>query len=261
LSHGNQDRAPGALERFVSNLVGSRLFWLGFIALVVSLPIAKALTTKLPPAPPKLRQVPEFTLTDQDGRPFGSAQLAGRLWVANFIYTSCGSVCPRLTQAMAEVKHRARNLKGVVSLVSFTVDPEHDTPAVLNAYVEKNHARGDWSFLTGSLDNLRSLVTDGFRLGTGRHGGPVPLDEPEPSLQEVDTNAAAKLFEVAHGEQLLLVDKDRWVRGSYSPDTSGLNRLMHDMGYIANLEGYVVTNFDPAPASKRAVNSLPPSSR
>lgn len=248
-----ENHEPAAAERTLSRLVGSRLFWVALIAVVVSLPIAKALTTKLPPAPPKLRQVPEFTLIDQDGGSFGTAQLAGRLWVANFIYTSCASVCPRLTQAMAEVKHRARNLKGVVSFISFTVDPEHDTTAVLNAYVEKNHARGDWSFLTGSLESVRTVVIDGFRLGFARHGGVglQPMDEPSPSLEEADTGAAAKLFDVAHGQQLLLVDKDRWVRGSYAPDTAGLNRLLHDMGYIANLEGYVVTRFDPVPTSRQ----------
>lgn len=258
MGHDPETRQRSAFERRAAALTGSRIFWAAFVAVVVSLPIAKALTAKLPPAPPKLRQIPAFRLTDQDGRPFGSAELQGKLWVVNFIYTSCGTICPRLTHAMAEVKHRARNLKGVVAFVSITVDPSHDTPEVLAAYVEKNHARGDWSFLTGSPSDVRTLVLGGFGLGLGKHGGLAGSRARSESLVEDEPDASSELFEVAHGQQLLLVDKDRYVRGSYAPDASGLNRLMQDLGFVSNMEGYSAAGTAAAPSSRPNRTAAPP---
>src|SRR5205823_2030054 len=80
--------------------------------------------------------------------PYGSEDLRGRVWVANFIFTSCTSSCPRLTSKMAIVQRRARNTDESVHLVSFSVDPDNDTPARLAAYAEQYHYNPlRWTFL------------------------------------------------------------------------------------------------------------------
>ena len=75
--------------------------------------------------------VPNFTLVDQDGRPFGNAQSSGHPWVADFIYTTCATQCPLMSLKMQSLQGQ---LPEDVKLVSFSVDPQHDTPTVLADY-------------------------------------------------------------------------------------------------------------------------------
>src|SRR2546427_7051085 len=121
---------PGKL----SGLVGKPVFWVIAMAVIFAAPIVRSVRAKLPPALPALGVIEDFTLTDQFGQPFGSAQLRGKVWVADFIFTRCPTVCPLLTERMGKVQHRARNLGTAFQLVSFTVDPEWDTPERLAVY-------------------------------------------------------------------------------------------------------------------------------
>ena len=82
--------------------------------------------------------VPVFQLTNQNGQPFGSAQLAGKIWIADFIYTTCPGPCPMISGRMSELQKPLD--KTDVHLVSFSVDPEKDTPEVLRGYAEKLQA-------------------------------------------------------------------------------------------------------------------------
>jgi cytochrome oxidase Cu insertion factor (SCO1/SenC/PrrC family) len=91
--------------------------------------------------------VPHFQLVNQNGRPFDSAQLAGKIWIADFIYTTCPGPCPMISTRMSELQKPLE--KTDVHLVSFSVDPEKDTPDVLRGYGEKLHADPErWDFLT-----------------------------------------------------------------------------------------------------------------
>ena len=113
--------------------------------------------------------IPQFALTAQDGQPFHSQALAGKIWVADFIYTTCPGPCPRMTSEMREVQdavlkipHDAANVR----LVSFTVDPANDTPPVLAAYAKTHGASPSiWYFLTGPVPTLQMLDRDAFKLG------------------------------------------------------------------------------------------------
>jgi len=148
------------------------------------------------PVPEVLLQMPDFTLTDQEGAPFGSEQLAGEPWVANFIFTSCPSVCPGLTMHMRDIQDHTPDLPGA-HLVSFSVDPDTDTPEVLHEYGERFGADCErWSFLTGSWDTIRSTVVEGFKLA---------MDDRE------DVNPA----EVLHGTRFVLLDGRSRIRGYY----------------------------------------------
>src|SRR5579871_2374559 len=99
-----------SLQRALAWLVGKPLFWALFVSLGLALPIAKTMTVKLPPPMPVLGKVPPFAFTDQYGKPFESTWLDGKVWVANFIFTRCPSICPVFTQKMFEIQHRSRNL-------------------------------------------------------------------------------------------------------------------------------------------------------
>src|SRR5437016_1253949 len=106
--------------------------------------------------------VPSFQLTNQNGQPFGSPQLAGKIWIADFIYTMCPGPCPMISTRMSDLQKPLE--KTDVRLVSFSVDPEKDTPDVLRGYGEKLHADPErWDFLTGPKSAIYKLSHDRFK--------------------------------------------------------------------------------------------------
>jgi len=95
---------------------------------------------------------PDIRLIDQDGRAFSTSQLRGHPWVADFIFTTCGSICPTMSHEMAALQAMT---PAEVNFVSFTVDPAHDSPAVLKAYGQSLHADfSRWHFLTGTAKEM-----------------------------------------------------------------------------------------------------------
>src|SRR6266446_2734058 len=118
--------------------------------------------------------VPEFVLLNQDGKNFGSAQLRGKIWIADFIYTTCPGPCPMISTRMSEMQKPLE--KTDVQLVSFSVDPEKDTPEVLRSYAEKLHARDErWKFLTGDRATIYNLSQNGFKLAATSDASGIPL--------------------------------------------------------------------------------------
>lgn len=153
---------------------------------------------------PKLDfELPEFQMVDQLGRPFTRADLVGKVWVTDFIFTTCPTVCPRLTEQLAAV---AKDLKGDpnVRFLSITVDPENDTPALLATFAGKYGVDAEqWRFVTGEPAAVESTVLQGFKMALGRAG---------------DGN----LF---HAERFVVVDKRAHVRGVYDADPDGIMAL------------------------------------
>jgi len=127
--------------------------------------------------------VPGFQLTNQNGQSFGSAQLSGKIWIADFIYTTCPGPCPMISSRMSELQKPLQ--KTDVHLVSFSVNPEKDTPEVLRGYADKLQAEpGRWDFLTGAKPAIYKLSHDGFTriVLVDRHGqirGYYDATEPE----------------------------------------------------------------------------------
>ncbi len=114
---------------------------------------------------PVYNDIPAFDLVAQDGQPFHSAVLAGKIWVADFIYTTCPGPCPRMTSQMHQVQEAIAKMPDV-KLVSFTVDPARDTPPVLADYAKAHGASSEhWYFLTGPEATLQRLDRDDFKLG------------------------------------------------------------------------------------------------
>ena len=114
---------------------------------------------------PVYGQVPDFHLVSQTGAPFDRKALDGKIWVADFIFTHCTSSCPRMTSQMARMQPRLAEFPDV-RLVSFSVDPQRDTPAVLADYARRYRAQpGFWYFLTGDQKILDALDRRAFMLG------------------------------------------------------------------------------------------------
>jgi protein SCO1/2 len=144
---------------------------------------------------PILGTVPPFTLVDRSGTAVAAADLAGRVWVADFIFTRCPDICPALTRRLASLQDDLGSGPDPVRLVSISVDPLHDTPAVLGAYAERMGARASWLFLTGSRDAVATLLKDGFRVAWADDGPPSAP--------------------ITHSDRFVLVDRALRVRGYY----------------------------------------------
>ncbi len=192
----------------------SRQWWtrapLWLVAAALALAIPAALLTKRRPAVdplPRLGQLAPFTLVRESGAPLSSSDLAGKVWVADFVFLGCAQSCPLLTTRMGhlanlldeEGKKRAAALS--VRLVSFTIDPVNDTPSRLSDYAARWHADpAMWVFATGSMADVQHVVADGFKVAFGK----------------VDDGAGA--FEMMHGNYFVLVDPTMQIRGYYSTD-------------------------------------------
>jgi protein SCO1/2 len=156
--------------------------------------------------------LPKFDLVNQDAEPFGSQRLAGKIWIADFIFTTCRGPCPIISTRMSELQKPLE--KSDVHLVSFSVDPETDTPPVLRTYADKLRKEPfRWDFLTGAKDAIASLSRDGFKLGIA--DGEQPGDGP------------------VHSTRFVLVDRRGTIRGYYdalAPD--GVTKLLADTNHL-----------------------------
>lgn len=171
--------------------------------------------------PPVLGTLPPFTLTSQADRPFGSEDLRGKVWVANFIFTRCPTVCPVFTAQMAGLQ-RDLAAKGAaeVRLVSFSVDPSHDTPERLAEYGTRHGADFErWTFLTGEPDAIKTAVVEGLKIAAE----PVGPDD--------------DLASVFHGSHFVLVDGEGRIRGYYaSEDEHRVEALLREAVALARLQ-------------------------
>ena len=141
----------------VALLLGSALLW-GFSRRASVFLGGRAL--------PILGKVTDFQLTERHGQSVALADLRGKVWVADFIFTSCAGPCPIMSQRMADVQEKWSKENGL-RLVSISVDPERDTPAVLQTYADFYGAQPNrWLFLTGDMTLITDLAVNGFKLGS-----------------------------------------------------------------------------------------------
>jgi protein SCO1/2 len=143
------------------------------VALLAAFGVALFARSLRPKAPmPIMGKVPELALTNQKGAPFTQASMMGHPWLADFIFTHCSASCPKLTARMREVDVKLSDkAREQVRLVSFSVDPENDTPAVLDAYATQNNADpAHWSFVTGPTEAVQKAVVQGFKITAQRTG-------------------------------------------------------------------------------------------
>ncbi|MDF1811637.1 MAG: SCO family protein [Verrucomicrobiales bacterium] len=136
--------------------------------------------------------IQDFSLTDHREQPFGIKDVAGKVWVANFIFTSCATECPLLSRRMQDVQEAFIN-DPRVELVSISVDPRTDNPKRLAKYAEAFKAGDRWAFLTGDTKEIERLSTKGFMVTT-------PGETPEAS-------SVRRTRELLHSEKIAVVDQ------------------------------------------------------
>jgi protein SCO1 len=194
--------------------IGVALLTAGLLLVVVR-PNSGSITQR-PDTPPVLATTPPFSATRQDGTPFTEKDLEGQIWVANFVFTRCPNICPTFTAKMAGVQLVSARRLPSLKLVSFTVDPDYDTPAVLQAYGQKYQADfARWSFITAPVEVLEQTISKGL-------------------LQSLDRGDGKDLKTLAHSSHFVLVDKHLRVRGFYRfSETTSVEYLMHDAEAIA----------------------------
>jgi protein SCO1/2 len=152
-----------------------------------------------PATPEVYGSIPDFQFTSQDGASFTKQEMLGHVSIANFIFTRCPTVCPVFTMKMQRV---AEKTSDKIQLVSFSVDPEYDTPERLAAYAaERGIDTKRWSFLTGDHKSVKETVEGALKISMERRG--------------LDENGAA---DIVHGTHFVLFDGEGQIRGYYNSD-------------------------------------------
>lgn len=206
---------------------GSKWTWalvLAFLFLLMSvgslLLLRKQLSGGRAALLPDYGEAPNFQLTERSGKPFTKADLVGAVWIADFIFTRCPGLCPMLSTRMATLQQKLYDTTSPpVRLVSFSVDPEWDTPERLREYASHYQAHPErWLFLTGPLPTMTEVVTKGFRLSLA----PLPPEE-----------QTANREPIVHSDRLVLVDTKGKIRGYYhGADEQDFSKLFFDIGVL-----------------------------
>lgn len=171
---------------------------------------------------PVLGNVPAFALTAHTGQPITLSDLRGQIWITNFFFTTCRSICPIMQDNMQEVQ-KAFASNPAVQIISFTVDPEHDTVTVLRDYAHRRGAMpGKWLFVTGEKKAIYRLARQGFKL----------------AADDVPEELQGTRHDFIHSEKFVLVDAQGRIRGYYSGlDMQQVHRLIEDAQKLLREEG------------------------
>ena len=179
------------------------LLFVGF-ALIILLSFFKNMGKDEDAQLPVLGRLTDFELIDQNGQPFTKADLDGKIWIADFIFTTCAGPCPVMMSQYTELQDRFSNFRKL-NLLSISVYPEFDTPPVLKEYGDRYKANHDkWTFLTGDRNEIHRLAVDGFQVGS--------IEDP-----------------VFHSTRFILVDDKAQIRGYYiSTELEDMQKLWRD---------------------------------
>ncbi|MCA9523395.1 MAG: SCO family protein [Myxococcales bacterium] len=185
----------------------------------ITIPILRVYLRHIPEPPKKMYQLPAFELLDQDGKPFTLERLKGHVTVVNFFFTSCQMICGKLTQQMGKLQAKYDAADVPIRLLSISVDPDTDRPAVLKAYMRRYGADPKrWTFVTskpGERKKLVTLIIDGFKQAMG---------DKKPNGQGI--------IDIAHSARFAIVDRDGAIRGFYESTEIGLDEIFHRSRHV-----------------------------
>ena len=163
----------------------------------------------------KYHTIADFSFTNQNGKTITQKDYEGKIYVADFFFTTCGSICPKMTTNLSDVqKAFANNPK--VKLLSFTVFPETDSVPVLKAYAKKNQVNDTkWNLVTGDKKEIYTLARKSYLA--------VKLGKP------------SELYDMVHTENFVLVDTKKRVRGFYDgTNKDDIKRLIEDITFLSS---------------------------
>ena len=218
-------RARGRLI-IATALVGVIFTLLAGVALLARRDASSAASTDLESLG-RYGEVPFFALTERSGRRVTRNDLRGSVWVLDFVYTECTETCPTQSLELARLQREFAS-DADVRLVSITVDPAHDTPAMLRRYAERYGATDRWWFLTGDKHAIYCLAREGFRLAVV---DPRSAESPACGATSWLAPAAAWASHgsqglVMHSARLVLVDRRAQIRAYHlATDADSLSRL------------------------------------
>lgn len=157
--------------------------------------------------------IPEFKLISQDQTNITDKALENNITIVDFFFTSCPDICPVMSSELSRVQEVFRNKK-LVNLLSITVDPAYDSPAILKKYAEEFGAdTAQWNFLTGEKETIYSLARCGFLL---------PVEDGDGSKEDF-----------IHSEKIILVDQQKRIRGYYDgTDREEIDRLITEINIL-----------------------------
>jgi protein SCO1/2 len=154
-----------------------------------------------------------FSLLDVDSNPVTEKIIEGKIYVVDFFFSTCKTICPKMSNQLMRVQHQFRD-DADVSIISFTVVPQNDTPSRLKKYAEKHKALpGKWYFLTGPKEQIYELARNSY------------------FLNAVEADGGPDAF--IHSEQFLLIDKEKRIRGMYNgTEHFEVKKLIEDIGAL-----------------------------
>lgn len=161
----------------------------------------------------KYHAIADFSFTNQNGKIITQKDYEGKIYVADFFFTTCGSICPKMTTNLVEIQKAIINNPKVM-LLSHTVFPETDSVAVLKEYAIKNGViDSKWNLVTGDKKQIYTMARKSYLA--------VKLGKPE------------ELYDMVHTENFVLVDSKRRVRGFYDgTKKEDIERLIEDINFL-----------------------------
>lgn len=162
-------------------------------------------------------RIGDFSFPNQNGDTIELEDVKDKVFVAEYFFTTCGTICPRMTEQMTRVQKQFKGNEDV-KILSFTVDPANDTVAAMKAYASKHGAvNGQWHFLTGTKEDLYSLARNSFF---------VLKPAEAANLGDADSD-------FIHTNNFVLVDQQLRIRGYYDGTSiSSVNELMEDINLL-----------------------------
>jgi protein SCO1/2 len=161
----------------------------------------------------KYHTIADFSFTNQNGKTITQKEYEGKIYVADFFFTTCGSICPKMTTNLAEIQKVIINNPKVM-LLSHTVFPETDSVSVLKKYAIKNGViDSKWNLVTGDKKQIYTMARKSYLA--------VKLGKPN------------ELYDMVHTENFVLVDSKRRVRGFYDgTKKEDIQRLIEDINFL-----------------------------
>ena len=163
-------------------------------------------------------KIPFFQFKNQEGKVVSSKDLKGKVWIADFFFTKCPTICPTMTAQLKRLSIKTKDLKDQIQFISFSIDPNTDQPNVLRKYITKNGINtSNWVFLTGDENKTHQLGVDYFQVFANKY---------------IESAGG-----YAHSPAFVLIDKEGYVRGVYvGTETAQVDLLEKDVRKLLKYE-------------------------